>query len=229
MNDEKTLNLQNKLGYNFKCVSLLRTALTHSSYANESRKKNMHSNERLEFLGDSVLGMAVAELIYTHKAELTEGQMTKLRAELVCERSLADLAIAFGIDECILLGKGEEKGGGRHRPSILSDALEAVIAAIYLDGDYAEVFTFIKRVFIPRVNIDKHVSSDYKTMLQEIIQEKGSQVLSYHIVEESGPDHNKTFYVEVRLNGAVIGSGNGKSKKEAEQDAAKYALGRVGK
>jgi len=224
MNEQQLKELQEKLGYMFKNPALLYAALTHSSYANENKKSGAASNERLEFLGDSVLGMTVAVLIYESKPDMPEGKMTKLRAELVCEKSLASLAVSFGLGDYILLGRGEEKGSGRSRPSILADAFEAVLAAIYLDGGFEPVSRLINAHLAPRSDSLEPESSDYKTALQEMIQEKAGQTLSYHIIGESGPDHQKTFNVEVRLNGLSIGQGVGKSKKEAEQTAAKSAL-----
>jgi len=221
------IGLQERLGYSFKDVALLEAALTHSSYANENKRKSADSNERLEFLGDSVLGMTVAALIYESKPALPEGRMTRLRAELVCEKSLAALSAKLGIGECILLGRGEEKGGGRERPSILADAVEAVLAAVYLDGGFAPVEGLVKQHLAPVGARLESESSDYKTTLQELIQEKSGRAISYHITGESGPDHRKSFAVEVRLNGGLIGRGEGKSKKEAEQEAARSALDKL--
>jgi len=229
MNDAQLTELQEKLGYSFKDQELLKAALTHSSHANENKKSSAVSNERLEFLGDSVLGMTVAALIFKSKPKMPEGQMTKLRAELVCEKSLAALAVTFGLGECLLLGRGEEKGGGRERPSILADAVEAVLAAIYLDGGFRPVTRLIKTHLTPRLDIMEPENTDHKTALQEVVQVKPGQTLSYQIIDESGPDHLKSFTVEVRLNGKVIGCGTGKSKKEAEQNAAKSALGDISK
>lgn len=216
--------LEEKLDYNFKNPALLKAALTHSSYANENKKGGAVSNERLEFLGDSVLGMTVSALIYKNKPDMPEGQMTRLRAELVCEKSLASLAVTFGLGECLLLGRGEEKGGGRTRPSILADAVEAVLAAIYLDGGFEPVRKLITEHLTSQAERMQLENFDYKTALQEVVQEKSGQVISYHTIDESGPDHMKSFTVEVRLNDAFLGRGSGKSKKEAEQTAAKSAL-----
>jgi ribonuclease-3 len=216
--------LQEKLGYNFKVPALLESALTHSSYANENKKRGTVSNERLEFLGDSVLGVTVSALIYKNKPNMPEGQMTRLRAELVCEKSLAKLAKSFDLGAHLLLGRGEEKGGGRTRPSILADAFEAVLAAIYLDGGFEPVTKLISKHLDPLAERMQLENYDYKTALQEVIQEKSGQTLSYHTTDESGPDHMKSFTVEVRLNGDLIGQGSGKSKKEAEQSAAKSGL-----
>lgn len=217
--------LQRKLGYTFRDQELLRAALTHSSYANEKKKSGAVSNERLEFLGDSILGMTVADLIYKGNPKMPEGQMTKLRSELVCEKSLAAVAVMFGLGDCLLLGHGEEKGGGRERPSILADAVEAVLAAIYLDGGFEPVSRLIAERLAPQSDNRQIKNFDYKTALQEFVQEKSGQSLSYQIIDESGPDHMKSFSVEVRLNGAPIGMGSGRSKKGAEQSAARAAMG----
>ena len=198
--------------------------MTHSSYANERIRNADLSNERLEFLGDSLLGMTVALLIYNNKPALSEGQMTKLRAELVCEKSLAALALELDLGAYLLLGRGEENGGGRSRPSILSDAFEAVIAAIYLDGGYEPVERLISVLFSSRINNPSPSNNDFKTRLQEIIQSKHGQTLVYELSSEQGPDHNKSFTIDVKLNGNVIGTGTGKTKKNAEQEAAKAAI-----
>ena len=224
MNENNISQLQKKLNYVFKDKDLLITSLTHSSYANENKKNGSISNERLEFLGDSVLGMTVAALIYSGKTNMTEGQMTRLRAELVCERSLASIAVALGLGNCLLLGHGEEKSGGRERPSILADAVEAVLAAIYLEGGFEPVERLVSEFFGSSAGFSSFENTDYKTALQEIIQEKAGQALIYSITDESGPDHMKSYTVEVRLNDVFIGSGSGRSKKEAEQEAARAAL-----
>ena len=224
MNKDQLCLLQERLEYTFRCAPLLCEALTHSSYANENKKSGAISNERLEFLGDSVLGMTVSSLIYDMYPDLSEGQMTRLRAELVCEKSLAEVAALLGLGECIRLGRGEEKGRGRERPSILADTVEAVIAAIYLDGGFEPVRRLISEHLAPSIAKRSVESTDYKTSLQEIIQEKSGQTLSYRVTDESGPDHQKTFTVEVSLNGQSLSSGSGKSKKEAEQAAAKAAI-----
>jgi len=224
MNEQELLQLQKKLGYLFKNTSLLITALTHSSYANENKSSGATSNERMEFLGDSVLGMSVSKLLFESKAQMPEGTMTKLRAELVCERSLASLARNFNLGNYIILGRGEAKGGGNKRASILADTMEAIIAAIYLDGGFDAALGFIKDNLIGHIDLQKRENTDYKTVLQEQIQVKTGQVLAYNVIDESGPDHDKVFYIEVLLNGNQIGQGSGKSKKEAEQAAAKSAL-----
>jgi len=224
MNNQHLIELQNKLNYKFKKPALLETALTHSSYANEHKKDGQISNERLEFLGDSILGFAVAELIYKHKPSTPEGQMTKLRAELVCEKNLAALAESLRLGDYLKLGRGEDKGGGRSRPSILADALEAVLAAMYLDRGFKPVMQFVKERIFSKTEIVSLETTDYKTTLQELVQTKPGQSLSYHVIDESGPDHMKLFTVEVRLNGNYYGEGTGRSKKEAEQAAAMHAL-----
>ena len=227
MEDLRLSKLQDKLDYTFKDPALLKAALTHSSYANENKKSGAASNERLEFLGDSVLGMTVSTLIYKDRPDMPEGDMTRLRAELVCEKSLAALAVKLGLGEYILLGRGEEKGQGRKRPSILADAVEAVLAAIYLDGGFRPVTKLIRKYLDPRTYLAEFENTDYKTALQEVIQEKSGQLLTYSTTGESGPDHSKLFTVEVRINGDFIARGTGKSKKEAEQAAAQTALGEL--
>ncbi len=217
--------LENKLGYKFKNIQLLRHALTHSSYANE-RHLEYGSNERLEFLGDSVLGVITAEYFYK-KFDLPEGELTKLRASTVCEKSLFAFAKELDLGKYLLLGKGEMRMHGAERPSILSDAFESVIAAIYLDGGKEAAEKFVLR-FISKANIEKPNFRDYKTTLQEIIQKNRDEHISYVLVGESGPDHDKRFEVEVHLDSNIIGRGIGKSKKLAEQEAAKTALELMG-
>ena len=217
--------LEEKLGYRFRDRELLRTALTHSSYANERHAEQTQSYERLEFLGDSILGLVTAEFLYAHEPALPEGQMTRLRAELVCEASLHKTALALSLGEYMRLGRGEEHTGGRTRPSILADMVEAVIAAIYLDSGMDEARRFILGHVLKDAEIsDTHRVADYKTRLQELVQRKSNQVIAYDLVEETGPDHDKTFTFEVLINGAVSGRGSGKTKKEAEQMAAARAL-----
>lgn len=217
--------LEKKIGYKFKDQSLLQLAVTHSSYANE--RGNHRNNERLEFLGDSVLGFVTAEYLFSTRSDLPEGQLTKLRANAVCEKSLAVFANEIGLGEVLLLGKGEIMTGGSERPSILSDAFEAVIAAIYLDGGMDAAKEFILR-FVSRAETDVKAVTDYKTLLQEVIQKNPDEHLSYVLAGESGPDHDKTFIVEVHLNSNVIGTGTGHSKKKAEQEAAREALALMG-
>ena len=220
--------LQERLGYHYRDPELLRIALTHPSYVNEARHQGKN-NQRLEFLGDSVLSIVVAQHLFEHYTHLPEGELTKLRAYLVCEKSLHGWAIQLGLGHFLLLGKGEENTGGRERPSILADAFEAVIASIYLDGGLEEARSFILRFVPEQLDVEKVTYiNDYKTALQEIIQKNKEEKVEYVLVGENGPDHNKTFQVEVHLNSNVIGSGNGHSKKQAEQAAAKEALSLMG-
>lgn len=218
--------LQNNLGYQFKNPALLSRALTHSSYANE-RHVDTGDNERLEFLGDSVLGFITAEYLFANHRDFPEGELTKLRAYAVCEKSLFSYAEEIGLGNYLKLGKGEERTGGRTRPSVLSDAFEAVIAAIYLDGGMDEAKKFVLRFVVPYVEA-KPTFKDYKTMLQEVVQKNQGETLEYVLVSETGPDHDKCFTVEVHLNSNVIGRGVGGSKKKAEQNAAKEALELMG-
>ena len=199
--------LEEKLGYTFQDPSLLENALTHSSRANESRGRLL-SNERLEFLGDSILGMVVADHLYRSHPDLPEGDLTRTRAALVCEESLVEVARELGLGEYLRLGKGECSGGGRERPSIQADAVEAVLAAIYLDGGIGSARKFIQRYILSREIAGLTKPLDHK----------------YRLVGEEGPDHNKRFFVEVDLNGKSVGAGSGRSKKEAEQMAAAAAI-----
>lgn len=221
--------LQENLGYRFRDESLLRGALYHSSYANEHRSENIASNERLEFLGDAVLGFVSAEFLFRRFPNAPEGELTRIRAALVREESLFEVAQALQLGECLMLGKGEESGGGRQRPSILADCTEAVFAAVYLDGGMECVRDLIHRVLLSKGDIEVAESRrrDYKTELQELVQRKPQQVLRYELVGQSGPDHAKVFTVAVMLNGEPIGEGSGHSKKEAEQSAACAALGKL--
>ena len=217
--------LEQKLNYTFRNRALLENALRHSSYANESRDPAITSNERLEFLGDSVLGFVTAKYLYTHYPEMPEGSMTKLRAELVCEHALHKVAQDLELGNYIRLGRGEESSGGRTRTSILADAVESVIAAMFLDGgmDVAERFILDRVLSV----LDKGLpvrDTDNKTKLQEKVQLKHGQTLAYQVTGESGPDHRKEFMVSVLLNGEPVGSGTGFTKKEAEQAAAGDAL-----
>ncbi|MGN0998568.1 MAG: ribonuclease III [Faecousia sp.] len=217
-------DLEHAIGYRFGNISLLQNALTHSSYANERWRNSLMSNERLEFLGDSILGMVVADYLYRSFPNRPEGELTRMRADMVCEKSLAMIAGQIGLGSHLLLGKGEEQGGGRSRDSILADAVESVIAACYLDGGMDAAREFIKKFVLIRVPVDHLQNNDYKTALQELVQQKKNQVLSYALTGESGPDHDKSFRVELSLNGRVIGYGTGSSKKRAEQDAARVAM-----
>ena len=215
--------LEEKLGYHFENPALLENALTHSSYANENRAKGFQSNERLEFLGDSVLGMIVADYLYRAHPDLPEGDLTRTRAALVCEGSLAEVAQQLDLGSYLKLGRGEDAGGGRTRPSIVADAVEAVLAAVYLDGGIGSARKIIRRFILDR-EAEKGANRDFKTALQELVQRESGQVLGYRMTGAEGPDHAKVFSVEVDLNGATIGQGRGHSKKEAEQMAAKAAI-----
>lgn len=221
--------LQKSLNYKFKNPDLLKEALTHSSFANEHKGKGIKCNERLEFLGDSVLSLVVSEYIYRQCPDFPEGELTKLRASLVCEDSLYNFAKQINLGKYLILSRGEQHNKGAQRPSILSDAFEAVIAAIFLDGGKEPAADFILSFVIPEIKkYKKHPAKDYKTTLQEIIQKNPGELLEYVLVGESGPDHNKHFVVEVHLNSNVIGKGGGKSKKQAEQQAAREALELMG-
>ena len=217
-------DLETALGYSFKNITLLQNALTHSSYANERWHDSLMSNERLEFLGDSILGMVVAEHLYRNFPNRPEGELTRMRADMVCEQSLANVANTLGLGQHMLLGHGEERFGGRTRPSSLADAVESVIAAAFLDGGFEAAAGIIRRFILTEVPVRQMHNKDYKTTLQELVQQKKNQVLSYAMVGESGPDHDKSFQVEVSLNGNVVGEGSGSSKKRAEQDAARVAI-----
>ena len=217
--------LEERIGHSFRDRRLLVTALTHSSYSNERHSGNSPSYERLEFLGDSILGLVTAEFLFAHEPPLPEGRMTRLRAELVCEASLHRTALALGLGEAMRLGKGEEHTGGRERPSILADMVEAVIAAIYLDAGMDEARRFVLDKILRDAEIgEDHRSADYKTQLQELVQRRSNQSIQYVLAEESGPDHNKRFTFQVSINGVSAGEGTGRTKKEAEQMAAKQAL-----
>ncbi len=217
-------DLEAAIGYRFKNITLLQNALTHSSYANEYWHNSLKSNERLEFLGDSVLGMVVAEYLYHNFPDRLEGELTRMRADMVCETSLAVVAAKLDLGKHLQLGNGEERFGGRTRASILADAVESVIAAAFLDGGMEAAKGIISRFVLCDVPVQKLHNQDYKTALQELVQQKKNQVLIYTLVGESGPDHHKQFTVEVALNGACVGQGVGSSKKRAEQDAARVAM-----
>lgn len=220
--------LEKNLEYKFNNISFLKNALTHSSYANEVRN-GITSNERLEFLGDSVLSIIVSDYIFKNFPNLPEGQLTKLRASLVCEKSLCGFSRELELGKYLLLGKGEEKGGGRERDSILADAFEAVLAAMYLDGGYEVAKKHALRFVLREIeHPEDDVFKDYKTVLQEIIQRNPEETVTYALVDQKGPDHDKIFTVEVKLNSNTIGKGSGKSKKQAEQMAAKQALELMG-
>ncbi len=222
-------DLEAAIGYRFKNITLLQNALSHSSYANERWRDPLMSNERLEFLGDSILGMLVADYLYKNFPDRPEGELTRMRADMVCERTLAAIADKIGLGTHLLLGHGEEQGGGRERASILADAVESVIAASYLDGGMEAAEQFVRKFVLCNVPVKKLRNADYKTALQELVQQKRDQVLHYEMVGQSGPDHDKQFVFEVQLNGKVIGVGNGSSKKRAEQEAARAALDNLAK
>ncbi len=216
--------LEEKINYSFRSVQLLEHALTHSSYANEHRKSDVTSNERLEFLGDSILGFVVADHLYQMRPNLPEGDLTRMRAALVCESSLVEVAKELDLGDYLRLGKGELAGGGRARPSILADAVEAMLAAVYLDGGIDPAKKLIQTRILERRAVRESLQNDHKTLLQELVQRESGKTLSYRLVGESGPDHAKHFLMEVLLNESPIGRGEGKSKKEAEQLAAKAGI-----
>ena len=217
-------DLEAAIGYRFHNIQLLQNALTHSSYANERGHNSLLSNERLEFLGDSVLGMLVAEYLFRNFPDRPEGELTRMRADMVCETTLAAAANRIGLGEHLLLGHGEERFGGRQRNSILADAMESVIAACFLDGGIEAALKIVQQFILVDVPVTKLHNADYKTALQELVQQKKNQVLSYALVGQSGPDHDKQFEVEVSLNGETVGRGIGRSKKRAEQEAARAAI-----
>ena len=219
--------LEEKLGYQFQDISLLEHALTHSSYANESRGR-CTSNERLEFLGDSVLGMVVADHLYRTCPDMPEGELTRTRAALVCEESLVEVAGELGLGDYLRLGKGEENCGGRNRPSIQADAVEAVLAAVYLDGGIGSARKIVQRYILSREQ-QGNTPRDYKTALQEQAQRTPGSSVEYKLIQETGPDHCRVFVMEVTVNGEVAGRGEGHSKKSAEQMAAKAAIERLEK
>lgn len=220
-------SIEAKLGYTFRSAALLENALTHSSYANEYREAEIASNERLEFLGDSILGLVVADHLYRTRPELPEGDLTRIRAALVCEGSLVEVAKKLDLGKYLKLGKGELAGGGRDRPSIQADAVEAILAAVYLDGGIGQVRKLIHGLILEQEAEATAAARDFKTALQELVQRENGQAVSYQLVGESGPEHEKVFTTEVLLNGETIGTGQGKSKKEAEQAAAKAAVLRL--
>lgn len=220
---DKLKELETKTGHRFHNFHLLEQAMIHSSYANEKKLGHLGCNERLEFLGDAVLELVSSEFLYSHYPEMPEGQLSKLRASLVCEPTLAEDARAIDLENYLLLGRGEEATGGRGRDSIISDALEATIGAVFLDGGFEEAKAFILRYVMNDVE-NKRLFHDSKTTLQEMLQAEGRETASYVLTKESGPDHNKSFTVEARLGTEVLGSGTGHSKKAAEQQAAYHAI-----
>ena len=215
--------LEKGLGFTFRDKKLLENALTHSSYANE-RRDGRSSNERLEFLGDSVLGFVVADFLYHHFPDKPEGDLTRIRADLVCERNLAKAAGTICLGEHLLLGHGEDHGGGRKRDSIVSDAMESVIAAAYLDSGFEAAKGIIERLILTDIPKGRPGNFDYKTMFQELVQREKDQTIRYELTGEEGPDHDKVFLVQVLLNEKVVGKGSGRSKKKAEQAAAEQAI-----
>ena len=231
--------LQERIGYRFSEVRYLERAVTHSSYSNETGARNHHllCNERLEFLGDSVLSLVVSNYLYTHFSEYPEGTLTRIRSAVVCEAALASFAEKIGLGEFLMLGRGEAQNGGAQKPAILADAFEALLAAIYLDAGAEDGMRSVAKFLLPMVKLAMDalpemgdVRIDSKSRLQEFIQQDREQkeVLEYRLVGESGPDHNKTFVVDVYLGANCLGSGKGHSKKAAEQAAAKAALSLFG-
>ncbi len=219
----KLSQLENKIGYCFHDKELLKQALMHSSYTNEKHLAKYQCNERLEFLGDAVLELVSSEFLYKEKPQVSEGELTKTRASMVCEPSLAFCARDIDLGSYLLLGKGEEATGGRQRDSITSDAMEALIGAIYLDGGFTNAKEFIHRFVLSDLE-NKILFFDSKTILQEIVQAEKDAKVAYHLIKEEGPDHNKAFYVEVLIDGKSYGSGKGRTKKAAEQQAAYQAI-----
>ncbi|MCA0148666.1 MULTISPECIES: ribonuclease III [Bacillaceae] len=224
-NDLKFKTFQNQMGIQFKDEKLLKQAFTHSSYVNEHRRKPYEDNERLEFLGDAVLELTVSQFLFKKYPMMSEGELTKLRAAIVCEPSLVKFSIELNFGELILLGKGEEMTGGRERPALLADVFEAFIGAVYLDQGLETVISVLEKVVYPKINVGafSHVM-DYKSQLQELVQRGSAGMIEYSILEESGPAHNRQFISRVSLNDEELGIGNGRSKKEAEQKAAQKAL-----
>ncbi|WNC12590.1 ribonuclease III [Brevibacillus brevis] len=221
--------LQEKIGVRFHDESVLRQAFTHSSYVNEQRGKRIQDNERLEFLGDAVLELTVSQFLYKTFPKMSEGEMTKLRAAIVCEPSLVKFAELLNFGDLVLLGKGEELTGGRQRPALLADVFEAFIGALYLDQGVDAVFSFMEKYVYPRVDKGEFAQvTDFKSQLQEFVQQDNLGDIQYRIVEEKGPAHNREFVSEVLLNNRSLGVGSGRSKKEAEQQAAARALVKLG-
>lgn len=219
-------SIENKLGYTFRDKTLLYNALVHSSYSNENKHPHGVNNERLEFLGDAVLELIISELLYKNYPQLAEGELTKMRAKIVCTDSLSKSAVQSNVGQFLLIGKGEEIQGGRIKKSILADTMEAIIGAIYLDSGLDSIREFIilqlKSIII---DVDQgNTNKDYKTILQEKVQSEKNQELFYKLIKEEGPDHSKIFYVDVFINSKKVASGKGKNKKQAEQNAAKKAL-----
>ncbi len=221
--ESRLQELEQKIGYTFQDFSLLKRAMMHSSYTNEKHLEKYKCNERLEFLGDAVLELVSSEYLFRESPKVSEGELTKTRASMVCEPSLALCARDICLGDYLLLGKGEEATGGRKRDSVTSDAMEALIGAIYLDGGFTSAKEFIHRFILTDLE-NKKLFYDSKTILQEIVQAEKAEVISYHLVREEGPDHNKSFYVEVNIGGTRYGAGQGRTKKAAEQQAAYEAI-----
>lgn len=228
MSMEKLKELEEKIGYQFQDINLLKNALTHSSYANEHRMPKFANNERLEFLGDAVLELVTSEFLFHNKKKMVEGAMTKMRASMVCEPTLAFCTREFNLGSYLLLGKGEELTGGRERDSIVSDAMEALIGAIYLDGGFANAKEFINRFILSDLE-HKQLFFDSKTILQEMVQSSADGTLSYELIREEGPDHDKRFVVQVMIGKEPAGVGSGRTKKAAEQEAAYAAIKKLKK
>lgn len=228
MNMENLKELEGKIGYQFHDMKLLKNALTHSSYANEHRMPRFENNERLEFLGDAVLELVSSEFLFRSKKRMVEGEMTKMRASLVCEPTLAFCTREINLGSYLLLGKGEELTGGRQRDSVVSDAMEALIGAIYLDGGFASAKEFIERFILSDLE-HKQLFFDSKTILQEMVQSKENGELTYELLHEEGPDHDKRFVVEVMIGKEPAGRGTGRTKKAAEQEAAYVAIKKLKK
>lgn len=221
--------LQETIGFRFRDESVLRQAFTHSSYVNEQRGKRISDNERLEFLGDAVLELTVSQFLYKTFPKMSEGEMTKLRAAIVCEPSLVKFAELLNFGDLVLLGKGEELTGGRQRPALLADVFEAFVGALYLDQGLDAVFSFMEKYVYPRIDKGEFAQvTDFKSQLQEFVQQDNLGDIHYRIVEEKGPAHNREFVSEVLLNNRSLGIGSGRSKKEAEQQAAARALVKLG-
>ena len=221
--ENRLKELEKKVGYTFRDLSLLKQALMHSSYTNEKHLPKHRCNERLEFLGDAVLELVSSEYLYLNSPHTPEGELTKTRASMVCEPSLALCARDIGLGDYLLLGKGEEATGGRHRDSVTSDAMEALIGAVYLDGGFTNAKEFIHRFVLTDLE-DKKLFYDSKTILQEMVQGTKAGTISYRLTGEEGPDHDKSFYVEVLIGDRVYGEGKGRTKKAAEQQAAYRAI-----
>lgn len=227
MNVEK---LATQLGITFDNHQLIQQAFTHSSYVNEHQKEKVLDNERLEFLGDAVLELGISEYLYRNKKNMAEGEMTKLRASIVCEPSLANFARDLGFNEYILLGKGEERTGGRDRSSLLADVFESFLGALYIEQGFNAVLSFFERFIYPKIETGAFSHAmDYKSQLQELIQQDKNKMVEYKIVEEKGPSHHKEFIAHVSIKNDVVGTGIGRTKKEAEQRAAKHAIDEMSK